>query len=155
MASCLFKLRGRQRSAWCPIRFLWCFLIASQPRSHSSAGLSVATAQRAKQHFTTMSVTSTLHTNQRVCQREAQLQRRKRREEVEKWPWRERERDRGKKKKGEEREAESVSHVASNFGSGSSTTLFHHRLLCYEHELAQDRRRDRGAIELAKTTLTK
>lgn len=78
------NLEGQQLSAWCPIHFLWCFLIASQPWSHSSAGLSVATARRAKQHFTTMSVTSALHTNQRVCQREAQLQRRRRREEVEK-----------------------------------------------------------------------
>lgn len=38
--------------------------------------------------------------------------------------------------------AKSVSHVASNFGYGSSTTLFHHRLLCYKHEQAQDRQRD-------------
>lgn len=45
--------------------------------------------------------------------------------------------DRGKKKK----ETESVSHKASNFGSGSSTTLFHHGLLCYEHELARDRQK--------------
>lgn len=76
MASCLFKLRRtEQLSAQCPIRFLRCFLQGSQAQSHSSAWLSVATVRRDKQHFTTMSVTSTLHTNQRVCQRDAQLQR--------------------------------------------------------------------------------
>lgn len=44
---------------------------------------------------------------------------------------------------GGEREAVSVSHVASNFGSGWSTTSFHHRLLCYKDELTQDRGRER------------
>lgn len=42
----------------------------------------------------------------------------------------------------ERKERQSVSHVASNFGSGSRTTLFHHGLLCYEHELAQFRQRE-------------
>lgn len=91
--------------------------------------LSVATVRRAKQHFATMSVTSTVHTNQRVCHKEAQLQRRER--------WKN-----GHGEGGKKREAESVSHVASNFGSGSRTTLFHHGLLCYEHELAQFRQRE-------------
>lgn len=51
-------------------------------------------------------------------------------------------------------ERQSVSHVASNFGSGFRTTLFHRELLRYEHELAPFRRRDRRAFELAKTAHT-
>lgn len=50
--------------------------------------------------------------------------------------------ERQRKKENREREAECVSHVASNFGSGSNITLFHHRLLCYEHELAENRERE-------------
>lgn len=41
-----------------------------------------------------------------------------------------------------ESRAVSVSHGASNFGSGSRTTLFHHELLCYKHDLAQRRQRE-------------
>lgn len=113
---------------------LWCFLTASRPRGHSSAGLSVATAHRAKQHFTTMSVTSALHTNQRVCQRSTITEGMGKGRGGEMTT----ETEMGGRKK--EKEKESVSHVASNFGSGSRTTLFHHGLLCYERELARDRR---------------
>lgn len=52
-------------------------------------------------------------------------------------------------------ERQSVSHVASNFGPGFRTTLFHRELSCHEHELAPFRRRDRRAVELAKTAHTK
>lgn len=46
------------------------------------------------------------------------------------------------RKEGKKRGAVSVSHGASNFGSGSRTTLFHHELLCYKHDLAQCRQRE-------------
>lgn len=115
---------------------LWCFLTASRPGGHSSAGLSVATAHRAKQHFTTMSVTSALHTNQRVCQRSTITEGKGKGRGGEMTMEREMG---GRKKRKEKERQESVSHVASNFGSGSRTTLFHHGLLCYEQELARDR----------------
>lgn len=70
---------GSRAPGFRPARFLWCFLTGqATPGPFIWRGLSAATAWRAKQHFTTMSAISTVHTNQRVCQREAQLQRRKR-----------------------------------------------------------------------------
>lgn len=78
MSHVYLKWRGSSGVPSCPTLFLWCFLTASQSWSHSPARLSVATTRGPKRHFTTMSVTSTVHTNQRVCLNGAQLQRRKR-----------------------------------------------------------------------------
>lgn len=129
MSHVYLKWHGGSGAPRCPTHFPWCFLTTSQSWSQSLARLSVATARGPERHFTTMSVTSTVHTNQRACLKKAQLQRRKR--------WRNDHGEAGKK-----RGAVSVSHGASNFGSGSRTTLFHHELLCCEHDLAQYRQRE-------------